>query len=30
MSDKKAGPISTSVAMKEEIKKAILAKLKNK
>ena len=30
MPDKKAGPIATSVAMKEEIKKAILAKLKNK
>jgi hypothetical protein len=28
MPDKKAGPIATSVAMKEEIKKAILAKLK--
>ena len=30
MPDKKAGPIATSVAMKEEIKKAILAKLKEK
>jgi len=30
MPDKKAGPISTSVAMEEEIKKAILAKLKEK
>jgi hypothetical protein len=30
MPDKKAGPIATSVAMKEEIKKAVLAKLKQK
>ena len=30
MPDKKAGPIATSVAMKEEIKKAVLAKLKEK
>jgi len=30
MPDKKAGPIATSVAMKEEIKKAVLGKLKEK
>ena len=30
MSDEKAGKIATSTAMKEKIKEAILAKLKNK